>query len=338
MLSNATHTTLHNGVAFPLVGFGAAGRLPASVLEQALDSGFRLIDTAQATEWYDESAVGIALKSRALNRSEVWLTSKLHPRDLGQQSTLAAFPTSLRRLHTHYLDAFLLHYPRCFGELCKDGVPNEDWRGSWRALEELYERKLVRSIGVSNFRAAELAQLLQFAHVLPHIVQTWMDPLHQERPLRALCAEHGIAFQAYSTLGTQHRTRINPVLRHPLLNRLSEQTGRSIAQVVLRWALQSGAAVIPRAAKRAHMDANLRLFDFTLNSEQMAAIDALDGTDPNAVVTAALQALPPKPCDDEDQKCQAWADAGECENNPGYMHVTCAGSCDTCDERDKHEL
>lgn len=334
MLGNTTHASLHNAVAFPLLGFGAAGRLPSQVIEQALDSGYRLLDTAQANEWYDEAAVGMALKARAVNRSELWLTSKLHPRDLGERRTLDAFPTSLRRLHTDYLDAFLLHYPRCFGELCENGVPNEDWRGSWRALEQLYDRGLVRAIGVCNFGAQELAQLLEFARVKPHIVQTWMDPLHQERPVRALCARHRIVFQAYSTLGTQHRTRANPVLRHPLLSRLAEQTGRSVAQVVLRWALQSNAAVIPRATKRPHMLANMQVFDFELDSQQMAAIDALDGTDPDSAVPPS----PPKPCQDEHARCESWADVGECENNPAYMHSVCAGSCGTCDERSKHEL
>ena len=141
-----------------------------------------------------------------MSRSELFLTSKLHPRDLGEQATLRAFPTTLARLRTAYVDAFLLHYPRCFGSLCTS-EPEGTWRESWRALEALYERGEVRAIGVSNFNVGELKELLGMAKVRPHIVQSWMDPLYQARSLRRRCAAHGVTFQAYSTLGTQARAR-----------------------------------------------------------------------------------------------------------------------------------
>jgi len=263
-----------------------------------------------------------------VNRSKLFITSKLHPRDLGEQRTLDAFPTSLRRLRTDYLDAFMLHYPRCFGNLC-DRQPEGDWAGSWRALEQLYERGDVRAIGVCNFSPGELKQLLKVARVRPHLVQSWMDPLHAEKPLRQLCAAHNIAFQAYSTLGTQHRLAFNPVLRHPVLERISRELGRSTAQIALRWAIQHNAAVIPRSTRPKHMAANLQLADFVLAPEQMKAIDDLDGTDPRSAVPPP----PPKACDDQNTECESWAAAGECEKNPGYMEQACAGSCGTCSQR-----
>ena len=294
--------TLHNGVLMPMVGFGCAGYVRKPALLDALSVGYRLFDTAQAHEWYLEEEVGDAIAEGHVNRSELFLTSKLHPRDLGATRTLEAFPDSLRRLRTTYLDAFLLHYPRCFGTLCAK-EPEGDWRAAWGALETLYARGEVRAIGVSNFGPAELQQLLDVAKVKPHLVQSWMDPLHAERPLRALCARHGVQFQAYSSLGTQHQTAINPVLRHPALNALAQQLGVTVAQVVLRWAVQHGAAVIPRSRQRAHMASSLDLEGFELSAAQMAAIDALDGTDARAV---RVPPSPPKLCPDNDAGCEKW--------------------------------
>ena len=128
----------------PIVGFGCAGRLDRRTLSHAFAAGYKMFDTSQAAEWYDEAELGEALASSGVNRSEIFLTSKLHPRDHGEASTLRSFPTSLRHLRTTYLDAFLLHYPRCFGNLCGGSTPEGTWRDSWRAMETLYERGEVR--------------------------------------------------------------------------------------------------------------------------------------------------------------------------------------------------
>jgi diketogulonate reductase-like aldo/keto reductase len=334
-LAAANTTTLSNGRTMPVVGFGCAGQLSRGPIGLALEQGYRLFDTSQATEWYLEAELGEALRASSVPRSELFITTKLHPRDLGESSTLEAFPASLKRLHTEYVDAFLLHYPRCFGSLCGGKEPAGTWRDSWRALEALHDRGQARSIGVSNFDERELAQLLGMARVRPHLVQSWMDPLQQARGLRALCHKHGVLFQAYSTLGTQwagQGVRLNPVLKHPVIIRIAKQLGRSPAQVALRWALQSGAAVIPRSTKAKNMRANLELFDFELSAAQMADIDALDGTDPRAV---RAPPPPPRTCLDESDACAAWAESGECDANPGYMHKACGASCDTCPKHDK---
>ena len=323
---------LSNGVEMPTVGFGCAGYVRKPALLEALAAGYRLFDTAQATEWYLEDELGAALaEAPHVNRSELFLTSKLHPRDLGEQPTLDAFPRSLARLRTTYLDAFLLHYPACFGSLCAT-PPAGTWRESWRALEALYDQGRIRALGVSNFAPSQLRELLEWARVGPHLVQSWMDPLHQERALRRLCAAHGVQFQAYSSLGTQHAGRTggaNPVLKHPAVAALAEEAGRAPAQVVLRWALQRGAAVIPRSTKPRHIAANRALHDFSLTEAQLRAVDALDGQDPVAV----LSGLPPLPCADENAGCAAWAEAGECEENAAYMLVSCRGSCNACEAK-----
>lgn len=322
----------------PTVGFGCAGQLARGPILQALEAGYRLFDTSQAAEWYNEAELGEALAATTVKREDIFITTKLHPRDLGEQSTLDAFPNSLKRLHTTYVDAFLLHYPRCFGNLCGGKTASGTWRDSWRAMETLYERGEARAIGVSNFDANELKELLGMARVRPHIVQSWMDPLFQARPLREVCKAHGVLFQAYSTLGTQwagRGVRLNPVLKHPVIGQVAREVDRSPAQVALRWAMQSGAAVIPRSSKPKNMRANLQLFDFSLAKEQMAAIDALDGSDPHAVHAPPP---PPRTCSDENDGCAAWAEAGECEANAGYMKKACAASCDTCPPVDGHRI
>ncbi|KAL1530681.1 hypothetical protein AB1Y20_001581 [Prymnesium parvum] len=323
--------TLASGVQLPMVGFGCAGYVRRHELLQAIHAGYRMFDTAQAHEWYLEEELGAAWQASGVGRTELFFTSKLHPRDLGEQSTLDAFPNSLRRLNTTYLDAFLLHYPRCFGTLCAQ-PPQGTWKDSWRALEKLFADGRVRAIGVSNFSPQELEELLAVSTVKPHLVQSWMDPLHQERPLRSLCRRHNIQFQAYSTLGTQHHTSFNPVIKHPVLNSIGKEVGKSPAQVALRWALQHDAAVIPRSRNPGRMRANLELSEWQLSAEHMAAIDALDGSDPTLIT---LPLSPPLPCKDEEPGCARWAEDGECEKNPGFMLRACAGSCNSCHARDR---
>lgn len=329
--SSSHVATLSNGIKMPLVGYGCAGRLGRAPLLQAIQAGYRLFDTSQATEWYLEEELGAALNMSGIDRKEFFLTTKLHPRDLGEARTLEVFPNSLKHLGTSYIDAFLLHYPKCFGTLCGGTTPQGTWRDSWRALEALYDKGQVRAIGVSNFDPNELSELIKVARIGPHLVQSWMDPLQQARALRKVCEQHGVLFQAYSTLGTQwagQGVKINPVLRHPLLGQIGKaHEQRHPAQVALRWALQHGVAVIPRSSKRKNMVANLALFDFALGDGEMAQVDALDGTDPRAIHAPPP---PPRTCQDESEACGSWADSGECDNNPGYMHKSCAASCDTC--------
>ena len=326
----APRVLLHNGVEMPVLGFGCGGLLDSASIRHAVSLGYDLFDTAQWRQGnYFEEHLGEALHAAARNRSAVWITSKLAPRDLGEQPTLDAFPHSLRRLQTSYLDAFLLHAPRCWD--CAT-PPNGTWRESWSALEQLYDRGALRALGVSNFSPTELRDLLAHARIKPHIVQDWMDPLHQNRELRALAAAHALQFQAFATNGYRHGTRRNPVLRHPVLTRLAGEVGRSVSQLVLRWALQHGVAVIPRSARPERMIENLGALDFSLGSDAMSSIDALDGTDPRD----ERSVLPParvKACADHHLSCDEWADAGECTRNPEFMRQTCAGACDACAER-----
>lgn len=212
-------------------------------------------------------------------RGRVFLQTKIGPEDLGYDATLAAFPTSLRRLRTAYVDSLLLHKPRCWEEgICSGGT----WQQSWRALELLYERRQVRAVGMCDVDAA-IFQELQAQRQPPHVVQNWMDPLHQDNAMRAKCLAAGVQYQAYSSLGAQwvhfkgHAT--NPVLTHPTLRAIARSHGVSVATVVLRWALQLGVAVIPSSRVEAHLAANVRSGRAAaLSDAEMAAIAALDGT------------------------------------------------------------
>ena len=222
---------LSNGVLLPMVGFGTAASTRTDAMERALRAGYKLFDTGQAEEWYREDELGEVLAR--LRREGIFLTTKLHPRDLGEQATRRAISRSLRRLRVGQIDAFLLQYPSCDGGLCA-APPEGNWSESWRALEALHAEGTLRAIGVSSFSVGALRRLLGMARTKPHIVQGWMDPFHQARELRRVCAEHGIQFQATSSLGGQHRTPHNPVLHSQTIRRVAAAHGVSPAQVALR--------------------------------------------------------------------------------------------------------
>lgn len=172
-------------------------------MKWALQSGYRLIDSAQAREWYREDLVGLAIAGSGVPRSNLFLTSKLHPRHLGREATLRQFDQSLRDLNTDYLDLFLLHYPMCWGTLCGGKDPEGTWKDSWRALEELYDAGKARAIGVSNFDVSQLSELRQWARVQPAVVQRNSDVFSADRAARAFTRSAGWQYEAYSSLGSQ---------------------------------------------------------------------------------------------------------------------------------------
>jgi len=279
---------LNNGKLMPAVGFGTAGLgdTTGSAVTAALQAGYRHIDSAQAREWYREDLTGTSIQSSTIPREELFITTKIHPRHLGYKTTAQAFLTSLAELGTDYLDLVLLHYSSLNGLVA--APPNttvvevHDWRSSWKALELLYETKTAHAIGVSNFNLQELKELYAMASMKPQVLQVHMDPLGQNRDVMEFCRQNGIQMVAYSSLGTQWPTKApahqNPVLSHPSLQALATTLKRSVAQVVLRWVLQSGVLVIPRSSNSQHMMDSLQLWDFELDDQQMRMILALDGT------------------------------------------------------------
>ncbi|GAX76173.1 hypothetical protein CEUSTIGMA_g3617.t1 [Chlamydomonas eustigma] len=282
---------LNNGVLMPVIGFGTAGLGAQTVMavQDALHAGYRHFDTAQAREWYLEEDVGAAIDevlvsgSAEFSRSDLFLTTKIHPKHLGYNLTLEIFDSSLRNLRTNYVDLVLLHYPRCWNGLagCPSdfGITQSDlWKESWKALEKLYTEKKTRAIGVSNFNVKEVLDLISdpSLRVMPQVLQVNVDPLSPNTGLVDLCRNKGIQLEAYSSLGTQHLGASgNPVLGNAVIKDIAHTLSRSPAQVVLRWALQKGLVVLPRSSNAQHMQENLDLFSFGLDIKQMTQINMI---------------------------------------------------------------
>lgn len=274
---------LSNGVDMPQLGFGTAGLGESTgiAVGWALQAGYRLLDSAQAREWYREDLVGAAIKASGIPREDIFIVSKLHPRHMGYEITKQRFEDSLRDLGTSYVDVFLLHYPWCFPAICGAKQPKGAWSDSWRAMEDMYARGKMRAIGVSNFGREELLELIAQAEVKPHIVQRNSDPLRQDTEVQRVCKEQGIQYMGYSSLGSQwqfHGQDKNPVLTHPLIVQIGMQRSCSAAQVVLKWALSRGQVVIPRSGNKGRISENLESPNCELAEGDLLKIDALDGS------------------------------------------------------------
>ncbi len=279
-------TSSSGGMEMPSIGFGTAGlgsETKESVLN-ALEVGYRMLDTAQAPEWYREELVGEALGESNVKRKDVFVTTKIHPRHLGRKG-MDLIETSLRNLQTDYIDLVLLHYSECWGNLCQRGevVPGT-WKEAWRELERLVkEFKVVRFIGVSNFNANDLEQLHTFAKVQPLVVQFRSDLFAQDRRTMDVCAKYGWRFEAYSSLGGQWwQYRTNPVLNNDIVKSIAARHDVSPAMVVLNYAKNVlRQTIIPRSRDRKHMeDSLLRLDSFALDNEEIERLKALDGKVP----------------------------------------------------------
>eukprot|EP00512_Aurantiochytrium_limacinum_P006071 CAMPEP_0171515262 /NCGR_PEP_ID=MMETSP0959-20130129/3348_1 /TAXON_ID=87120 /ORGANISM="Aurantiochytrium limacinum, Strain ATCCMYA-1381" /LENGTH=326 /DNA_ID=CAMNT_0012053771 /DNA_START=37 /DNA_END=1014 /DNA_ORIENTATION=- len=264
---------LWNGVTIPRVGFGTAGMRGAEterVVRYALEAGFRHFDGAEATEWYDDAALGRALtkylnETPSVSREDLFLTTKVHPKNLGRTRTHAAIENMLVRLQTSYLDLVLLHYPVCGSWIpaCQGVDPEGDWLEAYSVLEEYYDKGTIRAIGLSNVGRYEIARCMSEARVTPHVVQNWMDPFHQDADVRAECEQHRIAYTSYSTLGTQWQYREpykrNLVFENEALLAIAKRTSRSVQETVLLWALQRDAIILPRSTSKNHIEANAKL-------------------------------------------------------------------------------
>ena len=266
--------TLNNGVTIPQVGLGVfqtkEGAEVERAVEAALEAGYRLIDTAAA--YGNEVGVGKAVKASGLPREEVFITTKLWNANHAYEDALRAFDESLAKLDCGYIDLYLIHWP-----LPMEGKFTE----AWKALEHIYADKRVRAIGVSNFKPHHLDEVLKGAQTVPAVNQIELHPFLQQKETRAYCAEHGIVVESYSPL-----MQAGEALEHPVIAKLAQQYGKTPAQVILRWHVQSGFIVIPKSVKPERIRENLDLFDFELSEQDMRAIDGMDrgqriGADPD---------------------------------------------------------
>lgn len=263
-LSLASTVPLHGTVDIPLLGLGVFKTKEGAEVERAvgaaLDVGYRHIDTA--TLYRNEEGVGRAIASSGIDRSDVFVTTKVWNDDQGYASTHAAIDASLARLGMDYVDLYLVHWP-------KPRLTRE----TWRAMEEIQASGKARAIGVSNFLPHHLEDLAEHATVMPSINQIEFHPHLQSPELVARCEEHGIVVEAWSPL------KRGGILGDPELRAIADVHGVSVAQVVLRWMLQRGIVTIPKSVNPARIATNADLYFFELSEDEVAKIDAMDRND-----------------------------------------------------------
>lgn len=253
--------TLSNGVKMPVLGFGTftlKGDTAEKSVATAISLGYRLIDTAAI--YGNEDAVGTGIKKSNINRSSLFITTKLWVSDFGYENAKKAFHTSLKKLGIDYVDLYLIHWPR------------GDIKGSWKAMEELYEAGKIKAIGVSNFEPEQLAELMKTARIKPMVNQIESHPFFQQKEAQAVNEKLDIQVQAWSPFA-QGR---NELFTNPILAAIGKKHNKSVAQVTLRWLVQRGLSTIPRTAERMEMAENLNIFDFELDASDMEKISMLD--------------------------------------------------------------
>lgn len=253
---------LNNGISMPVLGFGVFQITDPELCEEsvcdALKAGYRLIDTAAA--YGNEEAVGRGIKRSGVPREELFITTKLWVQDYGDGKSEAAFERSLKRLGLDYLDLYLMHQP--FGDVY----------GAWRSMERIYEQGLVRAIGVSNFQPDRLIDLILHNNIKPAINQVECNPYCQQIENHKYMKEFNVQMQAWSPLATGR----NNIFENELLLSISHKYKRSLAQIVLRWIVQRGIVVIPKAVSKEHILQNINIFDFQLSLEDMEAISSMN--------------------------------------------------------------
>jgi diketogulonate reductase-like aldo/keto reductase len=255
-----TTITLNNGVQMPVLGLGTwqiTGKKAEEVIQSALGIGYRHIDTAAA--YHNESDIGKALKVSGVPREHIFKTTKLWNSDHGYRKTIAAFEKSLQNLGLDYVDLYLIHWP----------VGNS-YIETWTAMEELLASGKCRAIGVSNFTIRHLETLMKQSSTVPAVNQVEFSPYLYQKALLDYCNSKGIQLEAYSPL-----TRGNK-LDNPALSSIAAKYGKSPAQVLIRWSLQSGLVVIPKASSLKHLKENAAVFDFELSKEDMKTLNSFD--------------------------------------------------------------
>lgn len=253
---------LNNNVEMPVLGFGVYQVTDAAQCEQAvteaLAAGYRLIDTAAA--YFNEEAVGAAIRKSGIPREELFITTKLWIQDYGYENTKKAFETSMKKLGLDYLDLYLLHQPM------------SDYYGAWRAMEELYQEGKIRAIGVCNFYPERLMDLCVNAKIVPAVNQVETHPFFQQTSAMENMKELGVQIEAWGPLAEGQKN----IFQNELVAGIGAKYGKSVAQVILRWHIQRGVVAIPKSVHKERIQENINVFDFQLSDEDMAAIETMD--------------------------------------------------------------
>ncbi|TKY44858.1 Methylecgonone reductase [Spatholobus suberectus] len=278
---------LNSGHSMPMLGFGtAASPLPphdelVPVFVAAIEAGYCHFDTAAL--YGSEESLGLALaqaqrQGLIKNRSEIFVTTKLWCTDAHPDLVLPALKKSLQRLGLEYVDLYLIHYPVRLrhgieGNISKGDVLPFDIKGTWEAMEECSKLGLTKSIGVSNFGARKLSELLQNATITPALNQVEMNVAWQQGNLRKFCEEKGIHVSAWSPLGANGASWGSlAVMESPVLKDVAITTGKSVSQIALRWILEQGVTPVVKSFNKARMKENLQIFDWKLSEADLVKI------------------------------------------------------------------
>ncbi|MBR3952007.1 MAG: aldo/keto reductase [Oscillospiraceae bacterium] len=255
------YVTLNNGVKMPIVGYGVnkleKGECENCVLN-ALEAGYRLIDTAQAYE--NEAEIGSAIKKSGVPREEIFITTKIRMKNYGYEKCRASVLESLENLGTDYIDLVLIHQP--FG----------DYYGAYHALEEFYEQGIIKAIGISNFYPDKMVDIASFAKVKPAVNQVEIHPYNQQIESKKWHDKYEVQMEAWAPFG---QGRVN-MFELPELENIARRYKKSVAQIILRWHIQRGIVAIPRTRNIERMKENLDVFDFRLIDSDMERISRID--------------------------------------------------------------
>ena len=254
--------TLNNGVKMPKVGFGVYQikdhkQCKQAVLD-AIDAGYRLIDTAQS--YGNEEAVGKAIQETSVPRNELFITTKVWVANYGYEKTKASVEESLKKMQLDYIDLVLLHQPF------------NDYYGAYKALEDLYKEGKIKAIGVSNFYPDRLVDLAIFSDVKPAVNQVEVNVFHQQTTAQTYNEKYEVQMEAWAPFAEGR----NNMFTNPELKAIGDKYGKSIAQVILRWLVQRGIVPLAKSVKKERMQENINIFDFELSDEDMAVIAKMD--------------------------------------------------------------
>ena len=254
--------TLNNGLKMPKVGFGvyqikAQEQCKQAVLD-AIDAGYRLIDTAQS--YGNEEAVGKAIQETSVPRNELFITTKVWVANYGYEKTKASVEESLKKMQLDYIDLVLLHQPF------------NDYYGAYKALEDLYKEGKIKAIGVSNFYPDRLVDLAIFSDVKPAVNQVEVNVFHQQIEAQTYNEKYEVQMEAWAPFAEGR----NNMFTNAELKAIGDKYGKSIAQVILRWLVQRGIVPLAKSVKKERMQENINIFDFELSDEDMAVIAKMD--------------------------------------------------------------
>ena len=265
------YAKLNNGVEIPMLGLGVFrtenGDETVNSVKMALEAGYRHIDTAKM--YNNEDSVAAGIKAAGLKREDVFITSKILPKDIIDGKTAEGFDQTLEKLGSDYVDLMLLHFP----------MLDEMNIAAWKTLEEYYKAGHARAIGISNYNERQLGVILDNCEIAPAVNQFHIEPFNNMRDRISFCMSKGVYTEASSPFGGTSRT--GAILGNPEIVALAEKLGKSPAQVIIRWNLQNQVIMIPKSVHKERIEQNFDVFDFELSAEEMAVIDALNDPEHN---------------------------------------------------------